>query len=266
MNKLEAELQRLYFLPGQEWHSLKSETDSPEIDLITTTGLVRCFVISVENGCAWSQVAALYEGVQDELDLPAPAISVSVEEGYQIWFSLAEPVALQLAQEFMGSLIRHYLTETKATKLKLRPGMANDLKSVPQVPAKQESSDRWSAYIDPTMGSMFVEETWLEMAPNLDKQAAMLAGLKSIGTEDFDQALKTLQTIREKISSPEPHPPVEKAESAQRCPPTTLGIGGGFSNPKSFLLAVMNDSVASAEQRMAAAVALLPFFENDAGQ
>jgi len=104
MNKLESELQRLYFFPSQAWLGAKSESDNPHINLITATGLVRCLVISVKDGGAWQQVAALYQGIQDELELPAPAISVSVEDGYQIWFSLAEPVALQLAQDFMEGI------------------------------------------------------------------------------------------------------------------------------------------------------------------
>lgn len=261
MNKLESELQRLYCLPGQEWPSSKSVTDKPLIDLITATGLVRCLVISVENGSAWAQVATLFQGVQDELNLPAPAISVSVEDGYQIWFSLAEPVALQLARDFMKGICHKYLAETKTAKMKHRPGMADDLSFVPQIPARQASSDRWSAYIDPTMGSMFVEETWLEMPPNLDKQAGMLAGLKSITTEDFDLALSTLQTMHETETSP----PAENTElrQLQQRSKTTLGLGNNFSNPKSFLLAVMNDPAASAEQRIQAAIALLPLFEND---
>ena len=264
MNKLESELQRLYFLPGQKWLGAKSESDNPRIDLITATGLARCLLISVKDGYAWQQVAALYQGIQDELQLPAPAFSVCVEDGYQIWFSLAEPVALQLASDFMERLCLKYLTETKASKLILRPGMADEQKFVPQVPAKQESSDRWSAYIDPTMGSMFVAETWLEMPPNLDKQAGMLAGLKSIMPEDFHRALSTLQTMHETKSNP----PAQNIESGQLQQPnkTSLSIGSGFSNPKSFLLAVMNDPTASAEQRIQVAIALLPYFGNDIGQ
>lgn len=264
MNKLESELQRLYFFPSQAWLGAKSESDNPHINLITATGLVRCLVISVKDGGAWQQVAALYQGIQDELELPAPAISVSVEDGYQIWFSLAEPVALQLAQDFMEGLCRKYLAETKAAKLKLRPGKADALKFVPKIPARQDTSERWSAYIDPTMGSMFVEETWLEMTPILDKQAGMLAGLKSTNTEDFHRALSTLQTMPETDASP----PADKAESSQfqQSSKNTLDIGNGFSNPKNFLLAVMNDPTAKAEQRIQAAIALLPYFGNDIGR
>ena len=261
MSKLESELQRLYCLPGRAWSGTKSESEKSQIDLITATGLVRCFVISIKDGAAWPQIATLYQGIQDEFELPAPAISISVEEGYQIWFSLAEPVALKLAQDFMEGLCRKYLAETKTAKLKCRPGITDDLKSVPKVPAREKASDRWSAYIDPTMGSMFVEESWLEMTPNHDKQAAMLAGLKSIKREDLDRAINILQKTHET----EAIVPADKPEKLQQQPAkNTLGMGSGFSNPKSFLLAVMNDPTANAEHRIQAAIALLPFFANDA--
>ena len=44
MNKLESELQRLYFLPSQAWLGAKSESDNPHINLITATGLAVFFV------------------------------------------------------------------------------------------------------------------------------------------------------------------------------------------------------------------------------
>ena len=261
MSKLESELQRLYCLPGRAWSGTKSESENPQIDLITATGLVRCFVISIKNGAAWPQIATLYQGIQDEFELPAPAISISVEEGYQIWFSLAEPVTLQAAQNFMEGLCRKYLAETKTAKLKCRPGITDDLKSVPKVPAREKASDRWSAYIDPTMGSMFIEESWLEMTPSLDKQAGMLTGLKSIRPEDFDRVSSALQSQLET----ETIPPAKKAETLQLSPAKTiLGTSGNFSNPQCFLLAVMNDPTANAEHRIQAAIALLPFFANDA--
>ncbi len=43
-------------------------------------------------------------------------------------------------------------------------------------------------------------------------------------------------------------------------PHAGLAVGGGFVDPKSFLLAVMNDPGATAEHRIEAAKALLPYF------
>jgi hypothetical protein len=266
MNKLETELQRLYFLPGQDWPNLASEAGNRTIDLISPTGAARCLVLSVARGCDWDQIAALYEGVQADFNLPAPAIAVSVEAGFQIWFSLAEPVSLPLAREFVDALCAKYLAETNAAKLTLRPDVTTELRCIHLVPAKQANADRWSAFIDPTMGSMFVAETWLEMAPNLDKQAGMLAGLESIKAGDFQRVLATLQSQANTDPSL-PHPSSLRVEDDPLQPPgktSTLSIGGGFTDPTSFLLAVMNEPSASADQRIAAASALLPFFAKTA--
>lgn len=267
MNKLETELQRLYFLPGQEWPGSISNAGNAAVELVTAGGLVRSLVISVERGGDWEAVAALYEGVQADLDLPPPAISVSGDEGYQIWFSLYEPIPLQLAQDFMQGLCRKYLAETKAAKLKLRPGSADELRSVLLVPAELENGDRWSAYIDPTMGSMFVEETWLEMPPSLDKQAGMLASLESIKAQDFQQALSVLEAPAEtSFEAPAQPPRIQSNDFSQprlSGKEAALSVGTSFTNPKDFLLAVMNDPNATTDQRIAAASALLPFFEND---
>ena len=269
MNKLESELTRLYLLPGQEWPSLESDTGNSAIKLLSAEGLVRCLVVSLENGGNWEQVAALYQGVQEDLDLPALAISVSGEEGYQIWFSLTDPVPLQLARDFMAGLCRKYLAEIKTAKLKLRPGMEQELSLVPWVPARLENADRWSAYIDPTMGGMFVEETWLEMPPSLDKQAGILARLDSIKAQDFQRALGALQPLAEiSVAAPEHGPLAANGDPFPSRPSgngAALNIGSGFADPKSFLLAVMNDPNASTDQRIAAAVALLPYFEKVPG-
>ncbi|MBS1142202.1 MAG: hypothetical protein H6R13_3655 [Proteobacteria bacterium] len=267
MNKLETELQRLYFLPGQEWPGLKSNAGNAAVDLVTAGGLVRSLVISVERGGDWEAVAALYEGVQADLDLPPPAISVSGDEGYQIWFSLSEPIPVQLAQDFMQGLSRRYLAEIKLAKLKLRPGSPDELHTVPLVPAELENGDRWSAFIDPTMGSMFVEETWLEMPPSLDKQAGMLASLESIKAQDFQQALSILESPTE--TSVEASAQLPRAQSNDSALPrlsdkeSALSVGTRFTNPKDFLLAVMNDPNATTDQRIAAASALLPFVASD---
>ena len=44
-----------------------------------------------------------------------------------------------------------------------------------------------------------------------------------------------------------------------------LQTGGGFADPKAFLLAVMNDPTVAATHRIAAAQALLPYCHRPAG-
>ena len=285
MNRLIAELSRLYFLPGQEWQSLQNTgsvkpayvtegvlktevlaerlvTESyVGLVLVSPSEMVRTLVIGFESGSDWEQVAALYQSVQDELALPAPAISVSVEDGYQMWFSLAEQIPLQKAREFLSALRREYFPDISVSRTKFRPGIEEHVNDVSQrvLPLMQvikEPVERWSAFIDPSMGSMFIDEPWLEMAPNLDKQAAMLAGVESIRVEDFLRALSIMQ--------PEPEMDAVRVEK-EACTggqlASSLGEPGRFDDPKGFLIAVMNDPHIGVRDRIEAAKALLPYFE-----
>ncbi|EKE17885.1 MAG: hypothetical protein ACD_10C00227G0001, partial [uncultured bacterium] len=129
-------------------------------------------------------------------------------------------------------------------------------------PAFHPASGKWSAFIDPSLGSMFITESGLEMAPNMDRQTAMLAGLKSIAVADFQRVLNDLEAVaaadsatartsRESASQ-------TRADIEQR--DSVLDVGSHFNDPKSFLLAVMNAPSASTEQRIKAAKTLLPYF------
>jgi hypothetical protein len=102
---------------------------------------------------------------------------------------------------------------------------------------------------------MFIDEPGLEIAPNLEAQADILAGFESIKAEDFQRALALLQ-------SPETAPlPASQATTA---PASNAGpdIGTDYKDPQSFLLAVMNSSSASLDQRIMAATALLAHLES----
>ncbi|WP_310494334.1 hypothetical protein [Dechloromonas sp.] len=286
MNRFISELTRLYFLPGQEWQTwLPSESGEPAyvmeglltpevlaerlatesnvgLTLVSPDGMVRAMVISLANGSYWEQLAALYQGVQEDFDVPAPAISVSVEDGYQIWFSLAEPVPLQQAQAFLNALRLKYLNDIPVARLKFRPGIedgtnVHSLSVLPLMQALKEP-ERWSAFIDPSMGCMFIDESWLEMAPNLDQQAAMLAEVETIKAEDFQRVMSIMQAAPAFAGTP-----VENAaRSGGDRLTSSLGVDSHFTDPKSFLMAVMNDPQTSAHDRIEAAKALLPYFEN----
>lgn len=285
MNKLISELQRLYFLPEQQWHSQQPDGDgkpayqiegilTPEVvarsltgegavalQLVSADGMARTMVIDFKKPSDWEQVANLYQALQDELDLPAPAISVSGRKGYRLWFSLAEPLPVALARNFLDALRHKYLAEITAVNLQLQPAAGQTAAKL--VPARHAATGKWSAFIDPSMGAMFVDEPGLEMAPNMGRQADLLAALKSIKAGDFQRALSVLETPAEAVSHPGPSPMERSASqpvTVARAPRTTLTVGTNYSDPKSFLLAVMNDSSASARQRIRAAKALLPYF------
>jgi len=202
----------------------------------------------------WEALASLYQAVQSELGLPAPAISVSAvsgQRGYGLWFALAEAVPLPQAGDFLTALHGRYLLDVPPACLTF------DLEAAAAqvVPMLDPETGRWSAYIDPTLGAMFADEPWLEMAPNPDKQADLLAALECIKPEAFQQALARLQ----QLTSGEATAPLVDLP-ALNAPQARLASGAQFADPKSFLLAVMNDTAVSAELRVQAAIALLPHF------
>lgn len=288
MNKLMTELQRLYFLPEQQWWrqglddagepaysaagllspaalaaSLAGEA-SVELDPVGADGRVRLLLLNFKRAGDWEQVAKVYQAVQSELELPAPAVSISGRAGYRLWFSLAEPVALAQACEFLEGLRRQYLAELPAASLELCPDSAGQAMTQ-LVPAFYPATGKWSAFIDPSMGNMFMAEPGLEMAPGLDKQADILARFESIKAAAFQQALGLLR------AEPEVSPGLAQPENLAAAGASQatlheerggarLNLGSHYSDPKSFLLAVMNDPSASARQRIRAAKALLPYF------
>lgn len=232
MDKLNGELQRLHFLPEQRVEAGQSALG-----------------LAFRRAADWESAALLWRAVQDELDLPAPAVSVD-GQGYRLWFSLAEPVDDQQARRFLDGLQRRYLADLPASRLEF--GIAGNLP-----PSPLAEPERWAAFIDPGMGSMFTTEPWLDMAPNRNQQADLLAAFTSMKFAEFERALAQLKPIGN----------IAAADSGNSLPGVTapmldtLILAGSYADPKSFLLAVMNAPNASAQQRIEAAKALLPYFE-----
>lgn len=287
MSKLVQELQRLYFLDGQRWHSQRfDDGDRPiyaaegaltselvakslageatmALDLVSPDGMTRAMVLGFARATDWEQVARLYQGIQEDFELPAPAVSVSGQAGYQLWLSLAECIPVAEAKLFLDALRRKYLADIPFSKLSFSPD-ADAPSLVNLVPALHEASGKWSAFIDPSMGAMFVDEPGLSMAPNMDRQADMLAALKSMKAIDFQRALNSLQSEAEANARLPEQSAVESgvfpsAPDLGRMR-STLNVGNNYTDPKTFLLAVMNDPSATAGQRIKAAKALLPYF------
>ena len=220
MDKLDSELQRLHFLPVDQRQALG---------------------IRFLRATDWPAIATLCQAMQEELDLPTPVVSID-GQGYQLWLSLAEAVDAGQATSFLDSLCARHLADIPESRLQF--GLPDN-----RPPAPLADGERWAAFIDPGMGSMFVSEPWLEMAPNRNQQADLLTAFKSIRAADLAHALSLLQPAN---LAQQPAVPPEAA---------TLPTSGTFTSPKQFLLAVMNDPRASAEQRLQAAKALLPYFE-----
>lgn len=276
MNKLISQLLRLYCIDGQQFstvapgdgeltESLDKALAGDErltLNLVNASGLTRTLVISFENASDWAAVSAFHHALQEELDLPGQAVSVGGIQGFSVWVSLEQPIKLNEAIAFLAALRHKYLSEFPANRLRLLPGESEV--QIEMVPAYYPKNDKWSAFIDPTLGSMFREESGLDMAPNLDRQADLLAGIQSIKLIEFQRVFAQLTASmagEPPISGTEPSlnaqfPTAEVGPSQGR-----LNVGGGFTEPRSFLLAVMNDPTALATLRLEAAKALLPYCE-----
>ena len=266
MNKLTLELQRLYFLADQRYAlandgggalsadivaSSLAGGENVELELVDAGGSVRVLAVAFEHAADWPHAAELYQAVQDELELPAPALGVAGR--YLLWFSLAQAVPAAQASAFLAALRARYFADLPAKRVTLYPGNGS-LARIALIPGRNAASGQWSAFIDPTLGAMFSDDQWLAMAPSPDKQAELLGALKSIAPAVFDAALCTLQN---QAASPDVAPAAVGVKKRRRA---VLKVGGDYRDPQSFLLAVMNDESASARQRIAAAKALLPYY------
>ena len=260
MNRLQSEWRRLY---------LAHDTPDPDATdasagLIAPDGGVRALVLELARPADWNALAPLWQGVQLDLELPAPAIAVNGRDGYQLWFSLAQAVPASRAQEFLSALARRYLPGIAAARLALLPApdatSASQFRHADPVP-RQQAEDHWSALLAPDLAPMFVEEPWLDLPPSPDGQADRLLRLASITPADFEQALERLAPATPVMASSTPPLPA----------PAQAGTGGEIAatdapapadhepDPRRFLLGVMNDTRVALELRIEAAKALLPY-------
>ena len=73
MTRLQTELERLYL--------------AAPASLADAQGRVRALVLEAVLPASWDRLSAVWQGVQAELELPAPAIAVSGTDGVQLWFA-----------------------------------------------------------------------------------------------------------------------------------------------------------------------------------
>jgi len=244
MNRLQSELHRLYLSKPQA-HGANTTPPSALIDAQRDT--VRALVMELTRPPSWKLLSKVWHGVQAELELPAPAIAVSGTDGLQLWFSLAEPISAPQAHAFLESLRVRFLPDTDARRVRLMP--AADASALqPQrharlVPALQEPTGNWSAFVAADLAPVFEETPWLDIPPSEEGQATLLRGLDTTKPAVFEEALKRLVPITANIDVRVTHPqPVTAAAD---------------EDPKRFLLRIMNDDSVALALRIEAAKALL---------
>ena len=216
MNRLQAELQRLY-LPAD--------------------GQVTGVVLELVRPAGWGALAKVWRGVQEDLELPAPAIAISGVDGYQLWFSFAQPLPAAQALAFAEALRARYLGEIPLDRVRTQ------LAAEAVAPSVERSPGCWSAFVAPDLAAVFDDEPWLDLPPGADAQADVLARLERTRPDDLQRALTQLG----------PEPPAAPVRTAQPVP------AADNADPRRFLLDVMNDTSIALPLRIEAAKALLPF-------
>jgi hypothetical protein len=226
-SRLPAQLQRLYGLPA--------EGADP----------TRVLVLSLGQPADWPRVGQVWQAVQTELHLPAPAISVNGVDAFQLWFSLALPRPVAEVRAFAQGVRTRWLADLAPQRLSLWPDDAQSAPA-PQIPAVWEPDGVWSAFVAADLAPVFAETPWLDIPPNLDGQADLLSKLSPITPAQWQHA-------RALLAPPEP----AARPAAVATPSELVGPAETFTDPRQFLLAVMNDRRVDLALRVEAARALL---------
>lgn len=221
MNRLQVELRRLYgALDGTDGRAAALELARP---------------------ADWPALKAVWHGVQAELGLPAPAIEINGLDGYRLWFAFAEPVPAGEIAALLEALRRRYLGAVAPARVALLAAPERAL-----LPPRQIAADRWSAFVAPDLAPVFADEPWLDTPPGVDGQADLLLRHAAMAAADRRVALERLGAAD---------------LPAQAQPPTATdgaeGRATAASEPRRFLLGIMNDAGVALPLRIEAAKALL---------
>lgn len=280
MNRLQRELHRLYSANYSAEIGTNLDADLEASDLISALGQVRAMVLGLARPADWAALSKVWRGVQVDLQLPAPAIAVAGPDGFQLWFSLSEPVPVRRATTFLESLRQCYLSDIQPQRVAMLPMLetasaasapspasapsaasaasARHARIVPAVLAELAEpavGGLWSAFVAADLAPLFTETPWLDLAPNPDGQAKLLASLESMPALDLLRALDQLQPAPN-LDQPS-SPSTEALAAAAARLPTGPAPADSERDAKRFLQSVMNDESVALALRIEAAKALL---------
>jgi hypothetical protein len=259
MNRLQAEFQRLY----QPVAADRADIGTAPPSLVDGQGRVRALVLELARPADWALLAKVWQGVQLDLGLPAPAIAVSGSDGVQLWFSLVQAVDVSAAQAFLQALCLRYLPDVAPHRLALRPvpdaaSASGALLHAQPVPAQQATSGHWSVFVAPDLAPVFADTPWLDSPPGDDGQANLLRGLRSITPAEWATAWVAERAAAQPGAT---QPGAGRRTASVAANPTgagqpALALG---TDARRFLLSVMNDPSVALALRIDAAKALLPY-------
>ena len=220
---------------------------------MTADAHTRTLVLSLSRPADWRLLSRVWQGVQQEGGLPAPAIAVSGQGALQLWFALAQAVPIAEGQAFLAALQRRYLADVRPERVQHWPQAdtaADPAAHTAHWPGQPVAEDRWSAFIAPDLAPVFEAEPWLDVQPGMDGQADLLAHLQPMPAADFQRVLAAWSEAAAAAPNPAATPEaMHHAAERTTTPPTT--------DPRQFLLSVMNDASVPLALRIEAAKGLL---------
>jgi hypothetical protein len=258
MSRLHSEFARL-FLPATDAAEQAPPAPTPA-GLLDAQGHTRALVLELAAPADWARLKAVWQGVQADLGLPAPAIAVSGTDGLQLWFSAPMPVAPADARRWLEALCRRYLGGLPPHRLRLYPrtepaAAAGDAAPhAAPVPALQADGATWSAFVAPDLVPLFEETPWLDSEPSEEGQAALLerVGVMKAGWFEAAVAVETPQAVQA---------PAAGGGAAASVAAGGLDEVGGLMGARqealAFLRRVVQDEAAPLALRVEAAKALL---------
>lgn len=230
---------------NSEWRRLYAADDSGS--LVDGDGRVRALVLDVGRPADWSLLSAVWRGVQSDLGWPAPGIAVNGRDGYQLWFSLREPVPAHEAQAALRALAQRFLPGLAPARVRAWPQAGDGrVAHADRVPRAMPDGERWSAFVAPDLAAVFGEDAALDLPPGDDAQADLLARLAGVAPTQWAMLKQAPPPVAGTV------PPATGA-SAPETPPTAPAT----QSPGQFLMGVMNDPAVDMALRIEAAKALL---------
>ncbi|MDX9843265.1 MAG: hypothetical protein RBT42_05860 [Aquabacterium sp.] len=266
MNRLQSEWRRLYAPAGAgRPDGLDAVLQADPLDasaLVDGQGRVRALVLQLARPADWSALSRVWQGVQLDLGWPAPAIAVSGSDGHQLWFSLQQGVSAAQGHAVLRGLQARYLGDIASARVDLWPvheaTAPHGVRHARPIPAEPERPEQWSAFVAPDLAPVFNDTPWLDLPPNLEGQADLLARLLSISPAEWAAAQAPLGVTTAALqTTPTAAPPANGAPAT----PAATGHSptGSQTDPHRFLLDVMNNAAIDMGLRIEAAKALLPY-------
>lgn len=246
MSRLHTEYQRLYLPPDAEDHTL-----------VGRDGRVRALVLGMRQPADWAALSAVWRGVQADLGWPAPAIAVNGVDAFELWFSLAEAVPAAEAAALLDALRHRYLPDVTPARLSLWPRADAAPWRHARIPALQDATGGWSAFVAPDLPAVFGDEPTLDFQPGDDAQAELLGRISGVRAADWRAAQALLLAAAGPGGAAASAPAAGPASAPELSPAAPDLMNGPYQDPRSFLLDVMNHPAVALELRIRAARALL---------